>query len=152
MKPLVVLLGVFGLSLMIIRLFTSFWNVDLAGNIAMCCMLCFTAIGHFKFADGMAMMIPDPISGKKTLVYATGFFEVLLGITLLFPAFRYMSGIATIIFLVLVLPMNIYAAFKHIDYEKATFDGKGPAYLLFRIPIQIVYIGWIYYFSIKGGN
>jgi uncharacterized membrane protein len=152
MKPLVVLLGVFGLSLLILRLSATSRNFNLAGNIAMCCMLCFAAMGHFKFSEGMAMTIPGPVPYKKFLVYTSGLFEVLAGIALLIVAFRYFAGVAIIIFLVLVLPANIYAAVKKVDYKKASFDGKGLNYVVFRIPVQILYIGWVYFFSLSGGN
>ncbi len=88
MKPLVVLALSFLLSSSIVRLAAKQWDFILAGNIAMCTMLCFTSIGHF-------------------------------------------------------------AAARHIDYEKANFNGSGLNYLWFRVPLQILFIGWVWYFGIK---
>ena len=31
---------------------------------------------------------------------------------------------------------------NYIDLQKATYDGKGPGYLWYRIPMQFVYIAW----------
>ena len=45
---------------------------------------------------------------------------------------------------VLALPANIYAAIKRVDYQKATFNGSGANYLWFRIPLQILFIVWMY--------
>jgi uncharacterized membrane protein len=149
MKPLVVLVISFLLSLVIIELIAKQWNFILAGNIAMCIMLCFTSIGHFAFTKGMQMMMPQFIPFKKELVYITGGIEVVAGISLLFSQFRYAASIFLIIFFILLLPANINAAIRHIDYEKADFNGSGVNYLWFRIPLQILFIAWVWYFGIK---
>jgi uncharacterized membrane protein len=59
------------------------------------------------------------------------------------------AGWALILFFILVLPGNIKAAIHHIDYQKGTFDGYGPNYLWFRVPLQILFIGWTYISAIK---
>lgn len=148
MKPLLVLFTVFILALLIFRFTQNEWELVHSGNIAMSIMLLFTAFGHFKFANGMAMMLPDFVPYKKAFVYITGIAEAIMGFALLFPQYRYASGIALIIFLVLVLPANIGAAFRRIDYEKAGYGGKGPEYLWFRIPMQIFLLSWVFYFSV----
>ena len=149
MKPLVVLALSFLLSLVIIKLITAQWNFILAGNIAMCIMLCFTAVGHFAFTKGMVMMMPQFIPFKKELVYITGIIEVFAGMSLLFPQLRYAASIFLVIFFILLLPANINAAIRHIDYEKADFTGSGHNYLWFRVPLQILLIAWVWYFGIK---
>ncbi|MHA4740180.1 DoxX family protein [Dyadobacter sp. MSC1_007] len=121
----------------------------LSGNIAMCIMLFFTALGHFKFPEGMKMMIPPFIPFKKAMVFITGLMEIAAGIALLFPATRYMAGVFLILFFVMLLPANIYAAIHHIDYQKGTYDGKGLSYLWFRVPMQLFLIAWVWYFAIE---
>ncbi|WP_315823825.1 hypothetical protein [Paraflavitalea speifideaquila] len=86
---------------------------------------------------------------QKELIYLTGIAEIILGIALLFPSVRVYAGIALIVFLVLLLPANIYAAIHQVNYEKATFDGPGLRYLWIRVPLQIIFIAWTYYFSVK---
>jgi hypothetical protein len=71
MKPLFVLLVSFGVAFVIIKITGGYWNFISAGNIAMSIMLSFTAIGHFKFPKGMAMMMPDVVPFKKELVLLT---------------------------------------------------------------------------------
>jgi len=149
MKPLIVLIGVFCISAFIIKFITKAHNLPLAARIAMCVMLCFTAIGHVVLTKGLAMMIPDVIPFKIELIYLTGLLEVLLGVGLLIPSVRIYAAWMLIVFFILILPSNIYAAIKHIDYEKATFDGSGVAYLWFRIPLQLLFIVWVYVSSIK---
>jgi|SRR5450432_633079 len=149
MKPLIVLLITFICSLLILRLIHSAWDFTSSGNIAMGCMLLFTAIGHFKFPEGMAMMIPEFIPFKKELIYVTGILEIILGIGLLFSSTRFIAGLVSIIFFIVILPANIHAAIHKIDHEKATFDGKGKGYLWFRIPLQLFFIAWLLFFSIS---
>jgi len=149
MKPLVVLVVIFILASIISKMATDNWNFIFSGNLAMFVMLCFTAMGHFMFTKGMTMMMPGFIPFKKELVYFTGVAEVFLGLALFFPQFRYMSGIMLVAFFVLMLPANINAAIKHIDFEKATYDGSGLQYLFFRVPLQLFFIGWLFFFSIK---
>lgn len=148
MKPFYLLLAVFVLSIGISKITTGNWNWSFGGNLAMALMLCFTALGHFLFTKGMTLMVPDFIPFKTALIYLTGIAEIILGIALLFPSLRAYAGLAIIIFLVLILPANIYAAVYHVNYEKASFDGPGISYLWIRIPLQATFIAWLYYFSI----
>lgn len=149
MKPLLVLISVFCISAFIIKFITKTYNLPLAARIAMCVMLCFTAIGHVVLTKGLAMMIPDVVPFKIELVYLTGILEVLLGIGLLIPSVRRYAAWALIVFFILILPTNIYAAIIHLDYETGTFDGSGVAYLWFRVPLQLLFILWVYISSIK---
>lgn len=151
MKPLIILIAVFVLFTGISVLTTGHWNETVGGNLAMFSLLCFTALGHFLFTSGMALMIPPFIPFKTGLVYITGVVEVLLGILLLVPSLRSLAGYGLIVFFVLLTPANIYAAVKRLDIEKGTYTGPGLAYLWFRIPLQLFFIGWVYYFSIFAG-
>jgi len=95
------------------------------------------------------MMIPKIIPFKTEIIYLTGFLEILLGICLLIPKLSVYSGWILIVFFLLLIPANIYASMKHIDYQKGTFYGNGLAYLWIRIPLQIIFIVWTYLSSIK---
>ena len=149
MPVLIVLIVSFLASLGITKIVSGEWNYILSGNIAMCIMLMFTALGHFKFPKGMAKMIPEPIPFKTELVYLTGIFEMAGGIGLLFEKYRYISGTLLILFFVFILPANVKAAFDQLDYQKGTYDGKGVSYLWFRIPMQLFLIWWVWEFAIR---
>jgi uncharacterized membrane protein len=149
MKPLLVLLSVFLLAFFAIKLLTQKYDLPLAGRIAMCAMLFFTAIGHFVFTKGMSMMIPSIVPLKTEIVYITGVLEVLLGIGLLIPSIRVYTAWVLVLFFIFLLPANIYAALKHIDYQKGTFDGSGMSYLWFRVPLQLLFVTWTYVSTIK---
>lgn len=149
MKPLIVLVSVFGISLLATKFFRGNFEFALSGRIAMSVMLVFTAVAHFTFTKGMAMMLPDFIPYKTETVYLTGIIEIVAAIGLFIPNFRVITAWLLIVFFILILPANIYSALKYIDYQKGTSDGNGLTYLWFRIPLQILFICWTYLSSIR---
>jgi len=149
MKPLFVLLGVFVLSLVLTKIFRGNFEFAMSGRIAMSIMLLFTATAHFVFTKGMSLMLPAFIPFKTELVYLTGFIEIILAIGLFIPVSNVITAWLLIAFFLLIIPANIYAAIKHLDYQKGTFDGSGLSYLWFRIPLQVIFIAWTYFSFIK---
>ena len=149
MKPLIVLLLSFTISLFVIKIIRKEYNFALSARIAMSIMLVFTALGHFVFTKGMTMMIPKFIPFKESFVYLTGIFEILLAGGLLIPKLKVISGWTLIVFLLLILPANVYASLNNVNYQKGTFDGNGTLYLLFRIPLQILFIVWTFICAIR---
>ena len=149
MKPLIVLLLVFAFSLISNKIFRGNYEFALSGRIAMSVMLLFTAIAHFVFTKGMGMMLPDFIPYKMETIYLTGVLEIVAALGLFIPSFRVITAWLLIVFFIVILPANIYAAIKNINYQKGTFDGNGLTYLWFRIPLQILFIVWTYLSVIK---
>lgn len=145
MKPLFVLLGVFIAYLLITKLIRGNYEIALSGRIALSAMLVFTAIGHFIFTKGMSLMMPDGIPYREEVIYFTGILELVIAVGLLLENYSVVSAWVLIVFLLLVLPANIYACVKELDYQNATFDGNGLAYLWFRIPLQLFFIAWTYF-------
>ena len=94
-------------------------------------------------------MMPPLIPYKIEIIYLTGMVEFIFATGLLLPNYQIITAWALIVFFVLVLPANIYAAIKQVDYQKATFHGAGLMHLLFRIPLQILFIVWIYLSAVK---
>lgn len=145
MKPLIVLIGAFVLALIGTRIFCGAFDFALSGIISMSAMLLFTAIGHFAFSKGMGMMLPNFVPFKTTIVIITGILEVVAAIGLLIPTLKLTTAWWLIAFFIVILPSNIYAALKKVDYQKGTYDGNGPKYLWFRVPLQILFILWVYF-------
>jgi len=150
MLPLLVLIIVFSFVLLLIRVLKETYRPAFSARVAMSCMLLFTASGHFAFSEGMTMMLPDFIPYKAPLVWFTGGLEILAAIGLHIPKLRKITGLMLVLFFLLVLPANIYAAIHHIDYQNATLEGDGPEYLWFRVPLQLFFILWVYLSAIKG--
>ena len=149
MKPLIILLVVFILTLLAGYLFTSEWELVFAGNLAMSAMLMFTALGHFKYPHGMSLMVPDILPFRVTIIYVTGLLEIAAAIGLMVPTVRHIAAVFLIIFFIAILPANIYGAMKRVNLEKGNYEGPGPSYLWFRIPLQLFFIAWICYFCLE---
>jgi uncharacterized membrane protein len=149
MKPLIVLTAVSTIAIFALKFISGVYNIPLAARIGMSIMLLFTAMGHFMFAEGMSMMIPDFIPLKKEIVYFTAIAEIVGATGLHIPQFRMITAWLLIIFFILVLPANIKASIEQVDYQKATSNGNGLIYLWFRIPLQILFIFWVYFSSIN---
>ncbi len=144
MKPLIILLAVFALSSGILWLIKPTVDFALAGRIAIAAMLLLTAFGHFKFAEGMELMLPEFLPYKRQWVYATGILEIAAAVGLLIPSLYPVTGILLIVFFILILPANIISSNKGINIETAAFDGPGMGYLWFRIPLQLFFLAWTY--------
>lgn len=149
MSVLIVLFIAFVISFLVIRLRTGENRIAQSARIGMSVMLLFTSLGHFMFAEGMSMMIPDFIPFKIEMVYLTGVIEIAAAIGLLIPKFRVLTAWLLIIFFVLILPSNVKEGMEHINLYEANYNGKGPEYLWFRIPLQLFFIVWIYLSSIR---
>ena len=149
MEPLIILIVVFVITLVSARLIRKAWLYSFAGCVAMSVMLIFTGISHFLFPEGMALMLPGFIPFKKEVIYLTGVIEIAAAAGLLIPRLRKMTAWLLIIFFIAILPANIHAAIHHVNLRTANFDGSGLNYLWFRVPLQIFFIGWVYYFGIK---
>lgn len=148
MKPLIVLITLFLIALGLTKILKNEYLFRLSARIAMSGMLLFTSLGHFMFPDGMAMMIPAFIPAKEALVYLTGIFEIAAAVGLLVTNLTSSTAKLLIVFFLLILPANIYAAVHEINFQSASFDGPGLKYLWFRIPFQFFLIGWVYYSGI----
>lgn len=148
METLIVLFGTFIITLLIIRLKTKRTAISQAGRIAMAAMLVLTATGHFLFTKGMAMMISF-LPYATAIVYLTAIIELIAAVGLLIPKTRLLTGRLLILFFIVLLPANIYAACHNINLQSANYSGEGTSYLWFRIPLQLLFIVWVYFFSIR---
>jgi uncharacterized membrane protein len=103
----------------------------------------FFGVGHFIRTEPMAEMLPPSVPYRVTLIYLTGFLEWVLAAGLLFPRTRQLAGWACIAVLISFLPANIYAAANRVGMGGHLW---GPVYLLIRVPVQILLVGWTYWF------
>jgi len=94
----------------------------------------------------MIQMLPASVPMRVPIVYASGVFELLASVAILIPSASRQTGILLCIFLLLILPSNIYAAVQRVDFGG---HGAGPTYLLVRVPLQLFLVGWIYWFAIR---
>lgn len=102
----------------------------------------FFCVGHIVKTDGMAEMLPSWVPFKISLIYLTGFLELLVGIALFKSSLQPTAAKCGIILFVAFFPVNIYAAINSIGLGGHQW---GPIYLLIRAPLQLILISWAYF-------
>ena len=102
-------------------------------------------IKHFIEPDYFLSIIPPYLPFHLELVYISGFFEILFGLMILFPKYRYYGAIGLILLLIAVFPANIYLA-QSKEAQEAI--GTSQQIAIWRLPIQGILI-WIAYWIRK---
>ncbi len=87
-------------------------------------------------------IIPPMLPYPRTLNYATGFMEMLLGILLWIPSVRSFAAWGLIFLLIAVFPANIYQATN----RRVAMNIPQWA-LLLRLPFQFVLMAWAWTFT-----
>ena len=98
-------------------------------------------IKHFIEPEYFLSIVPPYLPYHLELVYISGLFEILFGLLILFPKYRYYGAIGLILLLVAVFPANIYLA-QSKEAQEAI--GATQEIARWRLPIQGVFI-WIAY-------
>lgn len=146
MAPLLILLGTFVVLLLLRRFLFGGLTFGLIGRISMAAMLLATGISHFTSTEPMVEMMPEAMPAKRELVYFTGVCELLAVPGLLWTKTARLTSVMLIIFFVAILPANIVGGLKQVQLGGME---NGPIYLLFRIPLQILFIAWVWYFGVR---
>ena len=122
------------------------WPLPLAGVVGIALVFCFTGIGHFLKTEEMSAMLPPWVPLQSALVLATGLLEIAAAAAVLVPRLRRQVGWLLIAMLLAFLPVNVYAAINRVDMGGHAW---GEVYLLIRIPLQLILIGWIWWFAAR---
>ena len=147
MAPLIFLLVTFGILFAVNKfLMKERLSLSFIGRAALAVMLIVTGISHFTSTDLMVEMMPDFMPAKREIVYFTGICELLAVVGLLWDKTAKLTAVMLIIFFLAVLPANIAGSIKQVQFGGME---SGAIYLLFRIPLQILFIFWAYYFGIR---
>jgi uncharacterized membrane protein len=154
MTNLLIMLGLLIGGYLLLTVVDQLWSgitikPHLRGRISLALVFLFTAIGHFFQPQQLVEMLPPWVPGRLPIIYLTGLLEIAGAIGLLIPQLSRLAGICLIAFLILVLPANIYAAFNQVGMGGHT---QGPAYLWVRVPVQLILIGWTYWFAVHHTN
>jgi uncharacterized membrane protein len=123
----------------------SSWRAAARG--ALVVMFVFTGASHFTgMKHDFAAMIPAPLPNGLWVIYLTGLFEIAGAVGLLVPRTRKLAGICLVLLLVALFPANAYAALSEIPLR-----GEAATPLWIRTPMQLLYIGMVWWTSIKEG-
>jgi len=119
---------------------------ELRGRVSLSLLFLFTGMGHFVRSEPMAQMLPDWMPARFAFIYITGVLEWAGAVGLLTRGLARPAGVCLIAFLVLALPANVYAAVHRVQMGG---HQAGPAYLLLRVPFQLLLIWWTYRFAVR---
>ncbi len=110
---------------------------------ALAVMFVFAGIAHFnRMRHDLARMIPAFFPQPVLIVYITGVCEFLGAAGLLIPRFRSFAGACLSLLLLGMFTANINAAMKGV-----TLGGKPVTPLWLRTPMQVLFIGLIWWAS-----
>ncbi len=147
MVPLIILFGTLGVLWLVNKfLLGGRLTISFMGRVAMSAMLLLAGIAHFVYYEPMVAMMPDSVPWKLEIVYFTGVCELLAAAGLLWDRTAKLTTVMLIIFFVAILPANIMGSLKGVNIPGAEY---GAWYLIFRVPLQIFFIWWVYYFGIS---
>lgn len=99
-------------------------------------------LNHFINPDFYLKIMPPYLPWHLTLVYVSGFFEVVLGAALLFKRSTRLAAWGLIALLVAVYPANIHMALNPDLYHEYSQTA-----LWVRLPLQGVLMVWVYWYT-----
>ena len=94
-------------------------------------------IKHFIDPNFFLAIVPPYLPYHLELVYLSGLFEILFGVMILFPKYRYWGSVGLILLLIAVFPANIYL-FQSVEAQKAI--GATQEIATWRLPVQGIFI------------
>ena len=103
-------------------------------------------VHHFLDPEYFLNIMPPFLPYHLELVYISGFFEILLGLLLIFPKYRFYASWGLIILLIAVFPANIYLAQSEIAQQGVDVSKE---VAIWRLPFQALFIGLAYWHSKK---
>jgi uncharacterized membrane protein len=102
----------------------------------------FGGVNHFRNPDFYLPMMPPYLPWHLPLVYLSGVFEILFGLTLIIPKLTRVAAWGLILLLIAIFPANIYMA-QHAEL----FPGTSQTFLWIRLPLQLLLILSAYWFT-----
>lgn len=109
----------------------------------------FTGVGHFVATEPMIEMLPAFLPARRAAVLLSGAYELALAAALAWPATRRAAGQVAVVTLILLTPLNVYAAVNAVGPGGHTW---GPVYLLIRLPLQAILIAGCYSWAVRRRN
>lgn len=101
-----------------------------------------SGVMHFVQVESFAAIVPPLLPFPKVIVWVTGLMEIGMGVMLLCPHFRSNVGVMLCLFLLAVLPANIYMAMAGIGFGDSV---ASPGMLWGRVALQFPLIAVIFW-------
>jgi uncharacterized membrane protein len=104
---------------------------------------------HFTATPFYTQIMPPYLPWHVELVWISGVAEILLGILVIVPATRIMAAWGIVLLLIAVFPANLHAAMNDVQltYRPAWMSQPTPAQAWGRLPLQLVFIAWAWWYT-----
>lgn len=99
---------------------------------------------HFVIPDFYLAMMPPWLPAHRELVALSGVAEILGGIGVMSAKGRRAAGVGLLLLLVAVFPANIQML------HNARAAGEPTLLLWLRLPLQIVFLWWVWWVALRG--
>ncbi len=116
------------------------------GVLGLSLMFLFAGVGHFINTQIMTQLLPSWVPMPMLVIYITGIIGFVVAAGLLNSGTRRDFGWIAIILFILFLPADIYGAYSRVELGGHELGLK---YLVLRIPLQMIFIFWAYWFCIR---
>ena len=94
-------------------------------------------IEHFKEPQKFVDIVPKYMPFALFLVYLTGVMEILVGLGIIYPDTREITGRLTVLFLLAIYPANFNMWINDVSFNGTRLTTQGH---LFRLSVQILLI------------
>ncbi len=94
----------------------------------------YAGIQHFVKPDFFIPFVPSFLPFTKTIIYASGILEILLGIMMIIPKYAKQGALGILLLMLVFLPIHVWDVFSAtpaIGSHKAA---------LIRLPVQLLFI------------
>jgi uncharacterized membrane protein len=108
----------------------------------LCVFFVVAGLNHFINPAFYLKSMPPYLPWHLFLIYLSGFFEVALGLMLLVRALTRVAAWGLIALLIAVFPANIQMALNPQLYPDIS-----PTVLWLRLPLQAVFIAWVFWYT-----
>ena len=116
------------------------------GVLGLSLLFIFAGAGHFIKTQTITQLLPHWVPLQLLVIYVIGIIEFIVALGLLNSGTRRDFGWIAIILFILFLPANIYGAYSRVEFGGHELGIK---YLALRIPLQMIFIFWAYWFCIR---
>lgn len=108
----------------------------------LCMFFVLAGLNHFVKPAFYLKIMPPYLPWHLFLVYLSGFFEIVLGVTVIINRFTRIAAWGLIALLIAVFPANL-----HMAIHPELYPDINPLALWLRLPLQAVFIAWAYWYT-----
>lgn len=115
-------------------------RIKRVGLVALSIFFVGAGINHFVDPDFYVAIVPPYLPAPLSIVYVSGFFEIVGGVAVLARSTRPLAGWGLILLLIAVYPANIHMVLHPEQFPEV------PTWALYaRLPLQFVFMAWAYW-------